>query len=75
MKPKELRSMSEDDLKAKTEELRKELMKVNTQISTGTVPKSPGQVRQIKKNIARILTILTEKKRETVPTKEADKKR
>ncbi len=59
MKTKEMRSMSKEDLEAKLEELKKELMKVNAQISTGTTPKSPGQVKQIKKNIAKILTILS----------------
>jgi len=60
MKAKEIRSMNKEDLKAKLEELKKELIKVNAQISTGTTPKSPGQVKQIKKNIARILTITSE---------------
>ena len=64
MKAKEIRSMSKEDLKVKLEELKKELMKVNTQISTGTTPKSPGQVKQVKKNIARILTITNEKNNE-----------
>lgn len=64
MKIKEIRSMSKEDLEAKLEELRKELIKVNAQISTGTTPKSPGQVKQIKKNIAKILTILKEKSKE-----------
>lgn len=68
MKIKEIRSMGKEDLNAKLEELKKELMKINAQIATGTTPKSPGQVKQIKKNIARILTILQEK------SKEADKK-
>jgi len=53
--------MSKEDLNTKLVELKKELIKVNAQISTGTTPKSPGQVRQIKKNIARILTITHEK--------------
>lgn len=64
MKTKEIRSMSKGDLETKLEELRKELIKVNAQISTGTTPKSPGQVKQIKKNIAKILTILKEKSKE-----------
>ncbi len=64
MKIKEIRSMSKEDLETKLEELRKELIKVNAQISTGTTPKSPGQVKQIKKNIAKILTILKEKSKE-----------
>jgi large subunit ribosomal protein L29 len=64
MKIKEIRQMSKEDLLAKMEELRKELVKINGQVSTGTTPKSPGQVRQIKKNIAKILTILKEKELE-----------
>jgi len=60
MKVKEMRSMSKDDLQAKLEELKKELIKVNAQISTGTTPKSPGHVKQIKKNIAKMLTITSE---------------
>lgn len=64
MKIKEIRSMSKEDLEAKLEELKKELIKVNAQIATGTIPKSPGQVKQVKKSIARILTILNEKTKE-----------
>lgn len=52
--------MNKEDLEAKLEELKKELIKINAQISTGTTPKSPGRVKQIKKNIAKILTILNE---------------
>lgn len=58
MKTKDLRGLGRDELKAKLLELRKELIKHNAQISTGTIPKSPGQVRQVKKTIARILTLL-----------------
>ena len=61
MKAKDLRGMSENDLLDKLKELQIELMKNNAQISTGTNPKSPGMIKQIKKNIARIRTILKEK--------------
>ncbi len=74
MKTKEIRSMNKEDLNAKLEELRKELIKVNAQVSTGTTPKSPGQVKQIKKNIAKILTILHEKKEEVQKKSEVDSK-
>jgi large subunit ribosomal protein L29 len=56
--------MSKEDLNTKLEELKKELIKVNAQIATGTTPKSPGHVKQIKKNIARILTIIHKKPKE-----------
>ena len=59
MKIKDLRSMSKEDLNVKLIELRKELIKHNAQIATGTTPKSPGQVKQTKKTIARILTIVS----------------
>ncbi len=60
MKVKEMRSMSKEDLNTKLEELKRELIKVNAQIATGTTPKSPGHVKQIKKNNARILSIFNE---------------
>ena len=61
MKIAELRSASKEDLDKKILELRKELIKLNAQISTGTTPKSPGQVREMKKTIARIKTVTGER--------------
>ena len=49
--------MSEIDLESKSIELKKELMKVNSQIAIGTLPKSPGKVKEMKRTIAKILTI------------------
>ena len=57
MKAKELKLMNELDLENKISELKKELMKINSQIAIGTVPKSPGKVKVMKKTIAKILTI------------------
>lgn len=64
MKAKEIRTMTEKDVQQKMDELRKELIKHNAQISTGTQVKSPGQIRQTKKTIARLKTILQEKRQE-----------
>ncbi|HHI03944.1 MAG TPA: 50S ribosomal protein L29 [Candidatus Woesearchaeota archaeon] len=58
LKIKEIESMNVEEMKTKLDELKKELIKHNAQIATGTNPKSPGQVRVIKKTIARILTVL-----------------
>ena len=55
LRNKELKTMSKDELSNKLHDLRKELMKLNAQIATGTTPKSPGHVRTIKKTIAKIL--------------------
>ena len=49
--------MNELDLENKSIELKKELMKVNSQIAIGTLPKSPGKVKEMKRTIAQILTI------------------
>lgn len=57
MKVKELLVMSESDLENKSLELKKELMKINSQIAIGTVPKNPGKVKEIKRTIAKILTV------------------
>ena len=61
MKAKELRAMNDSDLDSKIVELKKELMKVNAQIALGTVPKSPGKVKDMKRTIAQILTIKQQK--------------
>ena len=58
MKKQDFKKLTEKELKVKLIELKKELMKINIQISSGTTPKSPGQVKIIKKTIARILTQL-----------------
>ena len=62
IRAKDLRAMKDSELEEKNKELRKELLKINAQISTRTPPENPGKVKQVKKTIARILTIFTEKK-------------
>ena len=49
--------MKREDLEAKLLEIKKELMKENAQVARGTVPKSSGTLRQLKKSIARINTL------------------
>ncbi|MCG2714038.1 MAG: 50S ribosomal protein L29 [Candidatus Omnitrophica bacterium] len=61
MKPRELRNQSEDELLQKEKVLLEELSKLNMQRYTGSVEK-PHKFALIKKDIARIRTILNEKK-------------
>jgi len=61
MKTKELRNTNKEELVKKLSELKLELIKINAQVATGTTPKSPGQVKQIKKDVAKIKTILNTK--------------
>lgn len=74
IKNKELRLMPDKEIRKKLDELTIELMKLNAQVATGTTPKSPGQVTVTKKTIARILTILNERKKDTMKNKEETKK-
>lgn len=70
MKKKEIKSLNKSDLNSKLAELKMELIKHNAQIATGTTPKSPGQVKQLKKSVARIKTELKSKEQ----TEGGDKK-
>jgi len=71
MKAKEIRSTDKNTLNEKILELKKELVKINAQVAIGTALKNSGQVRKIKKTMARILTI--EKEIGNVKPKKIDK--
>ncbi|MEK6854008.1 MAG: 50S ribosomal protein L29 [Nanoarchaeota archaeon] len=58
----DIRALSDEALRSKVAEFRKELMKLNAQVAIGTVPKSPGIIRKLKRSIARVLTILNERR-------------
>ena len=60
---KELKALGEAELNARAAELRKGLMKLNAQVAIGTVPKNPGAIRKSKRMVARILTILNERRK------------
>jgi len=56
LKPKALREMSPEERRELLNQLRAELVKLQTQRSRGFVEK-PGRIRQVRRMIARILTI------------------
>lgn len=58
MKAKEIRNMSKEEIQAKISELRKEMIKYNSQIASGSQIKSPSLIRETKKSIARCLHVL-----------------
>ncbi|MFH1638279.1 MAG: 50S ribosomal protein L29 [Candidatus Woesearchaeota archaeon] len=64
IKPRELREMSIESIEEKLLDLKRELSKINAKLSSGTVPENPGGIREVKKTIARMLTIITEKKKQ-----------
>ncbi len=60
MKPSELRETTADELLKKEQDLRKELFNLRFQQATGEI-ENPMRIRAIKRDIARILTIVTQK--------------
>ncbi len=58
----ELRKMQKEELTKKLEELRIELIKLRAQARMGTL-KNTSSIRNTRKDIARILTVLSEIKR------------
>jgi len=63
IKKEELKKLSKKEIAVKFSELKMELIKARTKISTGTAPENPGRVKEIRKTIARLLTIRREKSR------------
>lgn len=59
MRASEIRALSIDELNQKEKELRKELFNLRFQKATGEI-QNPMRIRQVKRDIARILTIKTE---------------
>ena len=60
---KELRSKSDRELIEELQELRTELRNIRTKIKSGGAVENSGQVKNMRRTIARILTILNERKR------------
>ena len=61
IKKKEMKNLSNDELKEKLQELSIELSSEKAAIASGTRAENPGRVREIRKTIARILTILNQR--------------
>lgn len=60
MKTAEFRAMTVDELTQKEQDLRKELFNLRFQQATGEI-ENPMRIRTVKKDIARVLTIKSEK--------------
>ena len=62
MKPKEIREMTVEEIENKIKELKDNLFKLKIKLSTKQL-ENTAQIKFIKRDIARLLTILNEKKR------------
>jgi len=70
LRKNELQNMSSGQIEDKLKELRKELMKLNAQLSMGTTLESPGKMKAIKKTIAGLILLLHKRKSEEVNKKQ-----
>ncbi len=60
-KVKELRALSVEDAREKLLDLQQKLAKERATLASGVRPENPGKIRSMRKAIARLLTIITEK--------------
>jgi len=60
MKAKELRQLSDTELKNKLNELKAELFNLRFQLATGQLD-NPARIKQVRKDIARVKTIMRER--------------
>ncbi|MGB3681154.1 MAG: 50S ribosomal protein L29 [Rubrobacteraceae bacterium] len=63
MKVAEVRELDVEELERRVAETRRELFNLRFQHATGQL-ENTGQIQEVRKNIARILTVLNQKKQE-----------
>ncbi|MEE9593958.1 MAG: 50S ribosomal protein L29 [Candidatus Hydrothermarchaeales archaeon] len=65
----EINDMDSKEMEEKVFELRNELLRERSKVASGGAPDNPGRVKEIKRTIARILTI------ENMKTKEVERQK
>lgn len=53
----DLKNMNESTINGRLSELKKELMKLNAQRAVGTAVENPGKIKELRRSIAKLLTI------------------
>ncbi|HDM89163.1 MAG TPA: 50S ribosomal protein L29 [Candidatus Bathyarchaeota archaeon] len=59
----EIRKMSDEERKRRLSELRAELMRAKTMVKAGGSLENPSRIRELRRAIARILTVMNEERR------------
>ncbi len=75
LRVKEIRDMPSEERIRKLGELRTELLRLKTMIRAGGTVEDPSRVRELRKTVARILTIENEQKIESRKTKSKKEKK
>ncbi len=58
----DIRNMNENELKEKIRDMKTEIMEERGQIETGGFADNPGRIKEMKRTIAKIKTVLNERK-------------
>lgn len=61
LKASEIRDMGDDELNEKLTDLKKEIVEEKGQIETGGFADNPGRIKEMRRTIARIKTVLNER--------------
>jgi len=61
LRAKDARTMAPDELREKKQQINAELSKEMGAVSSGTKAENPGKIREMKRTIARIKTIMHER--------------
>jgi len=57
LRKRDIRAMSSEDRKKKLTELQTELVRLKTMVKAGGAVENPARIRELRKTIARVLTI------------------
>ena len=63
LKPEEIRDMNVEEMQARLDELRSDLARERAIAASGGSLENPGRIGELKRTIARLLTIMNETKR------------
>lgn len=57
LKYRDAQKLSPKELTSKSLELKRELMRLRSQVASGTAPENPGKIRELKRSIARLASL------------------
>lgn len=75
LRVKEIRGMSSEQRMEKLDELKTELVRLKTMVKAGGTIENPARIRELRRTIARILTIENEQKLGLNKEKKEEKKK
>jgi large subunit ribosomal protein L29 len=75
LRVKEIRDMPSEERTRRLGEFRTELLRLKTMVKAGGNVENPARIKELRKTVARILTIETEHKLGLVKTKRQEKKK